>query len=235
MTTKSITELVGELEDTLVAYDEADERSGAASRAKDQAASDELDAEMQRLGKVERRLLKKICSTPATSREEAVLQVIAASQLTLLVSEGSVAKKKSAMKVHDGLISALSRLIELPVHHIAATNVRRQYFDMPFKRARGIKPADLPALVAERNKIWHSNDDAPSDADSDKRSQNVCDQVNVLENCIADMVAPSADGTLAQFELLMDLVQLGGWSDDRDVRLIESIKAGLRKQTGDAK
>ena len=165
MTTKSITELLGELEDTLVAYDEADERSGD---AKDQAASDGFDAEMQRLGKVERVLLKKICSTPATSRDEAVLQVIAASQLTLLVSEGSVAKKKNAAKVHDGLISALSRLIELPVHHIDAVNVRRQYFDMPFKRARGIKPADLPALVAERNKIWHSNDGAPSDADSDK-------------------------------------------------------------------
>jgi hypothetical protein len=150
--------------------------------------------------------------------------------------ERSVAKKKTAAKVHDGLISALSRLIEVPVHAIAATNVRRQYFDMPFKWARGIKPADLPALVAERNKIWHSNDGAPSDgADSDKRTQNVCDQVNVLENCIADMVAPSADGILAQFELLMDLVELGGWADGRDERLIESIKTGLRKQTGDAK
>ena len=111
MTTKSITELLGELEDTLVAYDEADERSGAASRAKDQAVAEGNDAEMQRLGKVERVLLKKICSTPATSRDEAVLQVIAASQLTLLVSEGSVAKKKTAAKVFDGLISALSRLI----------------------------------------------------------------------------------------------------------------------------
>jgi hypothetical protein len=81
MTTKSITELVGDLEDTLVAYNEADERSSAASHAKDQAAADGHDAEMQRLGKVELGLLRKICSTPATSRDEAVLQVIAAAQL----------------------------------------------------------------------------------------------------------------------------------------------------------
>jgi len=51
----------------------------------------------------------------------------------------------------------------------------------------------------------------------------------VLENRIADMVAPSVDGVLAQFELLMELVELGGWADERDKRLIESIKGGLRQ------
>jgi hypothetical protein len=92
---------------------------------------------------------------------------------------------------------------------------------------------DLPALVAERNRIWHSNagdasNPAISDDERERRTKRVCAQVNVLENRIADMVAPSVDGVLAQFDLLMELVELGGWADARDERLIGSIKAGLR-------
>jgi hypothetical protein len=101
-------------------------------------------------------------------------------------------------------------------------------------------PDPVSALVAERNKIWHSNDGdgrnpAISDDERERRVKSVCDQVNVLENSIADIVAPSADGILAQFELLMELTEPTGWSDNRDRRLMEAIKAGLRNLTGDSK
>ena len=102
-------------------------------------------------------------------------------------------------------------------------------------------PDPVPALVAERMKIWHSNDSdrelAISDAERQKRSEIVCDQVDVLDNRIADIVAPSADGILAQFELLMELTEDGDqiWGDNRDKRLMEAIKAGLRNLTGGAK
>jgi hypothetical protein len=102
-------------------------------------------------------------------------------------------------------------------------------------------PDPVPALVAERMKIWHSNDGdasnpAISDDEKERRSGIVCDQVNELDNRIADMVAPSAAGILAQLELLLELKDEGtDWADDRDRRLIEAVKAGLRKQTGDAK
>ena len=103
-------------------------------------------------------------------------------------------------------------------------------------------PDPVPALVAERNKIWHSNDGdgsnpAISDDERERRVKSVCDQVNVLDNRIADIVAPSVDGILAQFELLMELTDEGTdrWSDNRDRRLMEAIKAGLRNQTGEGK
>ena len=105
--------------------------------------------------------------------------------------------------------------------------------------AEGVSAPDpVPALVAERMKIWHSNDSdrelGISDAERQKQSEIVCDQVNVLDNRIADIVAPSADGILAQFELLMELTEPTGWSDNRDRRLMEAIKAGLRKVLPDA-
>ena len=92
---------------------------------------------------------------------------------------------------------------------------------------------DVSALVAERMKIWHSNDGdasnpAISDDEKERRSGIVCDQVNELDNRIADMVAPSADGILAQVELLTEWVEFGDWVANRDVRLMETIKAGLR-------
>jgi hypothetical protein len=95
-------------------------------------------------------------------------------------------------------------------------------------------PDPVPALVAERMKIWHSNDfdenHGLSDAERQKRSEIVCDQVDVLDNRIADIVAPSADGILAQFELLMELTDEGTErrGDNRDMRLMEAIKTGLR-------
>jgi hypothetical protein len=60
-------------------------------------------------------------------------------------------------------------------------------------------------------------------------------QVGVFDNRIADIVAPSAAGILAQFELVMELTEPTGWSDNRDRRLMEAIKAGLRNLTGGAK
>jgi hypothetical protein len=100
-------------------------------------------------------------------------------------------------------------------------------------------PDPVPALVAERMKIWHSNDSdrelGISDAERQKRSEIVWDQVDVLDNRIADIVAPSVAGILAQFEVLMELTEPTGWSDNRDRRLMEAIKAGLRNLTEGAK
>jgi hypothetical protein len=98
-------------------------------------------------------------------------------------------------------------------------------------------PDPVPTLVAERMKIWHSNDGdasnlAISDDEREKRTKRVCAQVNVLDNRIADMTSPSIAGILAQVELLMELTEDEGsdriWGDNRDRRLKASIKAGLR-------
>ncbi len=96
-------------------------------------------------------------------------------------------------------------------------------------------PDPVPALVAERMRVWHSNDGdlysgMPND-DIEKRSLIVVERVAEFDNRIADIVAPSADGILAQFELLMELTDDGmdRWSDNRDRRLAEAIKTGLRR------
>jgi hypothetical protein len=96
-------------------------------------------------------------------------------------------------------------------------------------------PDPLPALVAERMKICVLRGAPAGHSDDEMKALN--GQVGVFDNRIADIVAPSADGILAQFELLMELTDEGTdrWSDNRDRRLMEAIKTGLGNLTGDAK
>jgi hypothetical protein len=91
-------------------------------------------------------------------------------------------------------------------------------------------PDPLPALVAERMKILEIAD-LPI-ARSAEENAKLGGQYGTLDNRIAGMVAPSIEGVLAQFELLMKLTEDGDqiWGDNRDRRLMEAIKAGLRKQ-----
>lgn len=89
------------------------------------------------------------------------------------------------------------------------------------------------ALVAERMKICVLRE-APG-VHSDDEMEALNDQVGVFDNRIAHIVAPSVEGILAQFELLMELAGDGGWSDCRDERLMQAIKAGLRNLTEGAK
>jgi hypothetical protein len=94
-------------------------------------------------------------------------------------------------------------------------------------------PDPVPALVAERMKIWEIAE-LPIERSAEENAK-LGDPYGALDNRIADMVAPSIEGILAQFELLMELTEPTGWSDNRDRRLMEAIKAGLRNLTGDAK
>jgi hypothetical protein len=89
-------------------------------------------------------------------------------------------------------------------------------------------PDPVPAL-AERTKICILRG-GPGHSDDAMEALN--GQVGVFDNRIADIVAPSAAGILAQFELLMELTEPTGWSDNRDRRLMEAIKAGLRSLVG---
>jgi hypothetical protein len=88
-------------------------------------------------------------------------------------------------------------------------------------------PDPVPALVAERMKILAI---AERDGHSEKKLRKLGDQYAALDKRIADMVAPSIAGILAQVELLISLTEDVGaiWADNRDRRLMEAIKAGLR-------
>jgi hypothetical protein len=130
-TTPSVTELVEQLDKTMVAYNQADKRSIAAYQSKDQQQDDAQHAEMDRLDKVERALQRAICASRATTKAEAIMQAIVASHLVRCVEEGS--RRKLAGHAFTGLLSAISVLIddlsEMPI----ATTVRRRYFDTPAK------------------------------------------------------------------------------------------------------
>ena len=58
----------------------------------------------------------------------------------------------------------------------------------------------------------------------------VFDQEEAVGERIYDAVAPTAAGILAQLRLLRECVEIGssGWTDNRDMRLFDSIAAGLR-------
>jgi hypothetical protein len=136
MTTKShfsITELAEQLDEALVAYNQADERSVAACHSKEDQAPH--DAEMLRLAKLERALRRIICSTRARGRDEAVLQAIVAVQMVALVAEGT-APKKNCVRARDALLSAISVLIDQPERTPIGEVLRRQYFDTPAKRSK---------------------------------------------------------------------------------------------------
>jgi hypothetical protein len=69
-TTPSIIELVEQLDETLIAYNQADERAIAAYHSKDDLQDDAQHAEMERLAKVERALQKAVCASRASTRDE---------------------------------------------------------------------------------------------------------------------------------------------------------------------
>jgi hypothetical protein len=132
MTTKpSITALAEQLDKTLVAHNQADERAIAAYRAKDETHRDAEHDEMERLDKVERALQRAVCASRAATRDEAIIQAIVASHMVRLVEEGS--RRKLARHAFMGLLSAISVLNDLSEMPIATT-VRRLYFDTPAKR-----------------------------------------------------------------------------------------------------
>jgi hypothetical protein len=86
----------------------------------------------------------------------------------------------------------------------------------------------LPSLLAERNRIFaiEGRDDDETDA--------ICEQINRLENRIADTVAVSAAGLIAQVELLKGDYLESGWVDKRDFRLCDTIIAGIQRLGGAA-
>jgi hypothetical protein len=130
----SITELVGQLDKAIIAYDEADSRAIVASHVKDQPAHDAYDAEMRRLWKFERELRRQICATRARNRDEAILQAIVAAYLIVLVAEGTEAKRKTAARAEEALLSAIAVLIE-PTGLAIGPIVRSRYFDISVRNA----------------------------------------------------------------------------------------------------
>jgi hypothetical protein len=97
-------------------------------------------------------------------------------------------------------------------------------------------PDPLLALVATRKRLnegfsYHAS------ADDDQQSAacaRFCEADAELCDRIAGTVAISGAGLLAQAEVLRGLVfDLGSdWADDRDIRLFDTIVAGIRNLTG---
>jgi hypothetical protein len=111
----------------------ADEASIAAYHAKDDARQAEADAEMLRLDRVERSLLKAICHRRAENRNEAIVQAIVGMHVAQLVAEGN--KRKWAEHAHTALVSALS-LLDAAEPVTMPPEMRHRYFDLPAKRVR---------------------------------------------------------------------------------------------------
>jgi hypothetical protein len=131
MTTTPITALAEQLDKTLVAHNQADRLAIAAYHSKDELQHEVHHAEMQRLEKVEHALQRTIGATRAMSKDEAIAQLIVASQLVRRVSEG--ARRKLAARAFVGLLSAISALID-DLSETTAPNLRRRYFDTPAKQ-----------------------------------------------------------------------------------------------------
>jgi hypothetical protein len=83
----------------------------------------------------------------------------------------------------------------------------------------------LPAMVDEYFRLNDAQNNAPSQEAGDL----AFGQQDALVQRIVDTVAPTAAGILAQLRLLSEMAEIGTeWIDDRDIRLIDSMAAGLR-------
>jgi hypothetical protein len=66
-------------------------------------------------------------------------------------------------------------------------------------------------------------------------SDQAFEQEEAIALRLVDTVAPSTAGILAQMRLLRDIVDTGSsWTDSRDVRLLDSIEAGITRLGGAA-
>jgi hypothetical protein len=128
----SIAELAEQLDKAMVDHNQADRRSLAAYQAKEDQAPH--DAEMSRLDKVQRALIREICGSTPRTKHDAITQAIVALHQVQLVAEG--AKRRRAEEASAGLASAISGLIDLSEKPIAAT-VRNRYFDRLVNRRCG--------------------------------------------------------------------------------------------------
>jgi hypothetical protein len=113
----------------------ADLAAIAAYHAKDDAAHTKASAEMLRLEKVERSLLKAICRQRPTGRDEAITQAIVGAHIALLIAEGC-RTRKWAGRANAALLSALCVLSEAEPSATPG-EVRRRYFERPVKRILG--------------------------------------------------------------------------------------------------
>ena len=101
---QTITELAAELDKALVQHTEADLAAIAASRARDDVQDERAHAEMDRLSKCQTLLIKAICRARATTRDEAITQLMVAMSLTGQISEGG--RRKNAAYARSAVASA---------------------------------------------------------------------------------------------------------------------------------
>jgi hypothetical protein len=105
--------------------------------------------------------------------------------------------------------------------------------DPPLGPGRELTEANLvdplPALWAERDRLWEEVGDSGDPADTDKMLR-----ADLIEEQIIGTVASSASGIVAQLKLakeLTEIIMLDG-RDDREERLHATIILGIKQLTG---
>jgi hypothetical protein len=106
-----IAELTRRLAETVDAYNLADEQAVAAGRARDIEQEGSHDAEMRRLGKIERKLKRKICKGHPRSADEALMQLVVAAELLDLVVHAGGGRGRCGAPAETAVRSALRFLV----------------------------------------------------------------------------------------------------------------------------
>jgi hypothetical protein len=89
----------------------------------------------------------------------------------------------------------------------------------------------MPALVDQYFRLI----DVVNTANDRDTADRAFEQEEAISQQVVDTVAPSAAGILAQIRMLRDIIDTSsGWADDRDVRLLDSIEAGVSHLGGAA-
>lgn len=128
----SIAELAEQLDKALIDHNQADIRSISAYQTKEDEAPHH--AEMERLAKVQRALIRDICGSNPGTKHEAITQAIVALHSVRIVAEGAL--RKRAREAVAGLTSAISYLIDLSERPVPA-KLRSRYFDVLVSQSRG--------------------------------------------------------------------------------------------------
>ena len=98
------------------------------------------------------------------------------------------------------------------------------------KDAPAANPVDpLPAMSAERDRLWTEIDNGSRPGDADKMRR-----ADIIEEQIIGMVASSASGIIAQLRLAKELTEIDllDGRDDREDRLNATIIAGVERLAG---